>query len=75
MQNVYFPLCATFSCPSYPVLFLTQISYVKQAPYFSPRDLCLDLSMCLRDMWGQRTDHAGVTGALLICQTTGCREK
>lgn len=44
-------------------------SYAKQAPYFRPRDFCLDLSLCLMDMWGQHADHAGVTGALLICQS------
>lgn len=76
MQNVYFPLCTTFSWPTYPALFSDrQISYAKQAPYFSPRDLCLDLSLFLRDMWGQHADHTGVTEALLICQTTGCGEK
>lgn len=52
-----------------------RISYAKQAPYFRPRDLCLDLSMCLMDMWGQHADHAGETGALLICQSTRCGEK
>lgn len=52
-----------------------EIYYAKPAPYFSPRALCLDLSMYLGGVWVQHADHAGVTAALLICQTTGCAEK
>jgi len=51
------------------------ISYAKPRPYLSPKDLCLDLSMCLKDMWGQQADCAGVKGTLFACQTAGCGEK